>query len=318
MGCHHKTGTQLLDAFVRETARRFLEPIAFGTSYARKIPLSHVLREMGESYLSYVNICFEHQIDVPAESIRFLHFVRHPIRWIRSAFLYHKMGGPLEGIPWLRWRIFRLDGSSLSYHELLNCVDWKIGSIIEAIRSYPEIAGSARAADTSSDLRHRLQVSLEQFQLNFDHTARSIYEFLKLPPGEMEATLNAFAKMDISRMRSEELPSNITRSSISCEPVEVYLSQHSGIFKLYSDLAVPMGFVLDRPTAPSTSLLDEEILGMILKNKPFLLTHSQSMEAKAFLPSDKSQNEWRAVDRQQFGGGHLMMCEFIQAFLDKQ
>jgi hypothetical protein len=314
-GCHHKTGTQLLISVLRSGFPE--ENVGFGESNRRKLPLSIVLSNLSQAQMVYSNIWFEHTVDVPSENIRFLHFVRHPVKWIRSAYLYHRAGGALEAIPWLQWRVFKLHRQCVSYQEVLNCIDPALGLLIESVRSYPEIAGTARAAATSARLRYRMQVSLEQFQGNFTRMARSLYEFFGLQPERVTSSVEALSKHDLSPLRQDQMPPNVTRYDRDCESFERYLDRHPSFSRLYRELAGPMGFILGRPEG-SSPLIDDDILDSIIANTCWLLTDLDSSSAQECLQRDTSGHCWLAFAMQQFGeGGHLMMHGFIQKMLDR-
>src|SRR6266481_1475627 len=174
LGCHHKTGTHLLTPLIRAASDEFWDRrnVVWGRPDQRKLPLSKIV-EGYNRWFCYLNIWFEHEVDVPECSIRFLQFVRHPAKWVRSAFLYHKKGGPSEGTPWLKWRIFRISDRNVSYQELLNGLDEERGLMIEAIRCFPEIAGTSRSARSATSVRMRHQVTLEDFEHDFEGTLRA-------------------------------------------------------------------------------------------------------------------------------------------------
>ena len=134
LGCHHKTGSvlliQLMDRLLpRLNQKRRLNKIVSGSPMDRKAPLSGILNHY-RGCDCYVNLWFEHEIDVPSDSIRLLHFVRHPVKWVRSAYLYHKKGAPSDLIRWLDWRVFRFKGEELSYFEVLNRLDTDRKSVV--------------------------------------------------------------------------------------------------------------------------------------------------------------------------------------------
>src|SRR3984957_3307633 len=129
IGCHHKTGTTLLFKLGPIIAERLWrrDQLVVASSAIRKEPLSQVLERLAKDLRCYFNTWFEHGVDLPPSSIRFLHFVRHPVKWGRSAYLYHKRGGPAEGIRWLDWRVFKIGERQFSYCQLLNAVEEQFG-----------------------------------------------------------------------------------------------------------------------------------------------------------------------------------------------
>jgi glycosyltransferase involved in cell wall biosynthesis len=294
IGCHHKTGTNILTTLLNViSARHWLpERVARGRSDDRKLPLSRILESYPEPPSCYVGIWFEHEVDVPADSVRFLHFVRHPAKWVRSAYLYHRKGGPLECTAWLKWRVFRNGGRHISYHELLNEMAVEQGLLIEAVRCYPEVAGTARAASTSSHLLTRVQTSLEKFHTDFDSSVRSVCGFMGLDSGGSDEIADAMSRHDLSIRRPDELPSNVTRNSPEAARLERYLVEDPAFHRLYAQPAVQMGFALDSSSVRSESLLDDSVVEQILEAKPFC-SHTPSCR--------KPRSSFRGTRREAVG-----------------
>jgi glycosyltransferase involved in cell wall biosynthesis len=320
IGTHHKTGSNLLITLLKVIEAKHWLParVVRARPEERKLPLSGILKNYSAPLPCYVDTWFEHEVDVPEDSVRFLHFVRHPANWVRSAYLYHKKGGPSEAVPWLKWRLFRNGGQYISYHELLNGINDERGVLIEAVRSYPEIAGTARAAATSSHLLKRVQLSLEQFHSDFDSSIRSICEFLELDSERSEEITYAMTEHDFSKRHSDELPLNVTRNSSQAAYLERYLMEDPEFRRLYAQPGMEMGFPLDSNSVRSGSLLDKSIIDQILEAQTHLLTHPYVQDAQEVLQADTSGNLWLAYALQSFGqGGHLMMHQFIQRILDE-
>ena len=320
IACHHKTGSNLLIALLNELAARdyFPAQVMRGGWDERKLPLSLVLGRYASRPLWYLQTWFEHEIDVPADGIRFLHFVRHPIKWVRSAYLYHRRGGPSERVSWLKWRVFRLRSCQVSYCEALNSVSVERGLLIEAVRCYPEILGAARAASSSDHLLDRLRVSLEQFHRDFEPSVRSVCEFLGLDHPSAHEVTRAMAAHDLSRRRPDELPPNATSSSPEAAGCERYLAEDPAFHALYAQPAAQMGFGFEARSLRSESRLGSSVIGRALEAKEHLLVHPLSPQGQELLGQGQLGDHWVACALQSFGqGGHLMMHPFIQQILDE-
>jgi hypothetical protein len=319
VGCHHKTGTNLALKLLDVIASCLwggMKNVTGGRYTERKLPLSSVLKRCQGSNC-YLSIWFEHEIDVPPSSIRFLHFVRHPAKWVRSAYLYHKGTAVCDRVRWMEWRIFRRNHKQVSYIELLREVDDATGILLEAIRSYPEIAGTARAASTGARLAKRHRVSLEQFHDNFDSSVETLCAFVGLDTKNHKIE-HALRAHDISAKNTGERLANATRYSPRAEYLERYLLEDPGFRKLYDEPASQMGFSFDNGSLQSRSILGDVFVSRILDAKPHLLTHCDLAQAHQALGSDWLGSNWLTYALQTFGeGGHLMMYPFIQSFMDE-
>jgi hypothetical protein len=319
VGCHHKTGTLLLFNIGEAMMSRLWAADQFvsGTSNVRKQPLSRVLSTLPKTFRCYFNQWFEHEIDVDPASIRFLQLVRHPVTWVRSAYLYHRNGGPSEGVRWLDWRIFRLAQKQLSYCELLNEVDEDVGVSIEAVRSFPEIAGTARASRSARHLLAKRIVTLDQFESNFEVEMRSICGFAGLDSAATDEVMNSTRKYDIANRAARHKRPNVTRGSERAAQLESCLNEDAGFRHLYKQLAQDMGLDFDsHPSDRALLPLNQDLIRRILDAKEHLLRDAASEEAIEFLRSAPPEGLWLAYALQSFGeGGHLMMYEFIREML---
>lgn len=319
IGCHHKTGTTLLFKIGAAIAERLWrrDQLVVGSSAIRKQPLSKVLQSFGKDICCYFNPWFEHEVDLPSSNIRFLHFVRHPVKWVRSGYLYHKKGGPAESIRWLDWRVFRLGSRRLSYYELLNSVDEGMGASIEAVRSFPEIAGTARASYSSAGLTTKKILSLEHFQTDFNASVRSLGEFVGLDSAQINQVVLDMRAHDFSGPHHGLRP-NMTYKSESADRIESRLALDPGFRKLYTGLAEQMGFTWNRSAAePGCSCLSNVLIERILGFKDQLLMDAASPEAQESLRSPSSRDSWLAYALQSFGEGHLLMYDFIQQMIEQ-
>jgi hypothetical protein len=319
IGCHHKTGTEFLSNVLPILADQLWsrDYIIIGKSATRKLPLSQVLKSIRNDFRCYLNIWFEHEVDLPQTSVRFVHFIRDPIKWIRSAYLYHKKGGPSEGSRWLDWRVFRIGDRQLSYCELLNSVREEIGILIEAVRSFPEVAGTARASYSSNHLTMKKNMTLEQLQSEFDDNVISLCQFVGLNSTKINLVMDVIRKHDLSRMAPLAMPAHVTRGTDAADRLESYLIKDAGFMRLYTDIAGQMGFTIKRHwTQPMGSLLSDSFIDRILSARDFLLAGDFSTEMKQHLCADVPGTGWLAYALQSFGqGGHLMMYEFIQEMM---
>jgi hypothetical protein len=265
-----------------------------------------------------VNLWFEHEIDVPADSIRLLHFVRHPVKWVRSAYLYHKKGAPSDLIRWLDWRVFRCKGEQLSYCELLNRLDASLGLAIETVRAFPEIIGTARVARASSGLKYRQQLSLEQVHDSFDTTFAQLFTFLGFNKPDTDRLIGELRYLDLSLPRpSRPLPSNVTRTSAESPELERTLERDPSFAKLFVDAAKDMGFALSEEPRPASCILPETMVRALLDGKSHVTNPWQAAErTKEFMRDKDSDKWWPAYVLQVSGCGHLMMHSFIQQLLD--
>jgi hypothetical protein len=317
---HHKAGTNVLNDLLKRigrsiTEKRGLRNIVIGRSRDRKIPLSMILGSH-KGCDCYVNIWFEHPVDVPADSIRLLHFVRDPVKWVRSAYLYHKKGAPCDPLRWLDWKVFQHDGEPQSYFELLNRVDTNLGLSIEAIRSFPEILATAQVARTSSGLIHRQQISLEQLHEDFDETIRRLCMFVGFTEKEAGELVRELKYLDLSAAGT--LPVNVTRTDSASGELERTLAEDSSFAKLFGSAAEDMGFTLPRTHREASTLLPDTIVKELLEGRPHFLTSAYFAQwSKPFMQAQDSKTWWIAYGLQEIGVGHLMMHGFIQEMLDK-
>jgi len=318
IGCHHKTGTTLLFKLGPIIAERLWrrDQLVVASSAIRKEPLSQVLERLGKDLRCYFNPWFEHEVDLPPSSIRFLHFVRHPVKWVRSAYLYHKRGGPAEGIRWLDWRVFKIGERQFSYCQLLNAVEEQFGVFLEAVRCFPEIAGTARAAYSSAGLSMKRNITLEHFQTDFDASVRSLCEFAGLDPTQIGQIANRLRVYDSTN--PDHIPRlNVTHGSDSANRIEHCLSQDPGFRRLYAEPVKQMGFVWSESGASSeVSFLSDAFLDSILDIREQLLTDASSAKGQKFLCSASVRDSWLAFALQSFGEGHLLMHSFIQEMLE--
>ena len=321
LGCHHKTGSilliQLMDRLAPKlTQQGRLNRIVNGSPIDRKAHLSGILNHY-KGCDCYMNLWFEHEIDVPADSIRLLHFVRHPVKWVRSAYLYHKNGAPSDLIRWLDWRVFRLKGAQLSYCQLLNQLDTSLGLAIETVRAFPEIIGTARVARTSSHLASRLQLSLEQVHESFEVSIASFCTFVGFGKSETEKLIDEFKDLDLARQRQGSLPANVTRISPEAPELERALSQDPLFSRLFAAAAEDMGFQLSKEHLGARSILPERVVNELVDGKGHVSTHWQAAERmKDFMLRENGDKWWPAYVLQVPGCGHLMMHSFIQQLLD--
>lgn len=319
IGCHHKTGTKLLAQILKVVGNqlRLQGNIIIARSEERKLPFSFVLKKLPKS-CCYINTWFEHEMDVPASSVRFLHFVRHPADRIRSAYLYHAAGGPGEAVRWLDFRIFRVFDKAVSYYDLLNIVDDKTGLLIEAIRCYPEIAGTARAAHSSAHLTRKLEISLEQIATDFEGNIRAACEFMGLDKANARMAVEALKEHDISKKRKSDLPNHVTRFNPEAENLKNYLVGDPAFYRLYSQCIQQTGFECCPGQLRTSSRIDDDLLANILDNNSRLLTDFRTESARMDLRYNKALRNWLPYALQTFGeGGHLMMYEFLQTFIDR-
>jgi hypothetical protein len=319
LACHHKTGSCLLIQLVNKLAprlaqKRSLNRVIVGDPINRKLPLSVVLRQHPGCDL-YINQWFEHEVDVPADAVELVQFVRHPVNWVRSAYLYHKKGAPSEVIRWPDWRIFRWRGARLSYCELLSRVDTGLGLAIEAVRSFPEILGTASVARTSSALRHHQQFTLEEVQEDFDGTISRLCGFIGFnDPDEVAVELK---ELDLSRSCAGPLPANVTRTSSESAELERVLTDDPQFSRLYSQAAQEMGFQLSGNHEGKASILPAPIVQELLSGQGHLRTSWQTaQQANEFMRNSNSERWWATYALQVAGCGHLMMQGFIQEMLD--
>jgi hypothetical protein len=321
LGCHHKTGSVLLTQFMDRVGSRFtqklrLSKIVNGSPVDRKAPLSAILNHY-QNPDCYINLWFEHEIDVAPDSIRLLHFVRHPVKWVRSAYLYHKKGAPSDSVRWLDRRVFRLKEEQVSYCEVLNRVDSATGLAAEAIRSFPEIIGTALVARTSSCLTHRQQVSLEQLHADFDATMGLICALVGFDETDTSEIIAELKILDLSRASPGQMPQNVTRNSPNSQELERTLEGDPMFHKLFDSAASDMGFRFSEMPRQSRSILPEAIVTTLLNGTSHLCTPWQAVERdRDFMLDGDSITWWLTYALQVSGCGHLMMHSFIQQLLD--
>lgn len=318
IGCHHKTGTNLMGKLLRTLGQPVAEKwglhhLVRGRVEERKLPLSVILKRYPGCHC-YTNIWFEHEIDVPAESIRLLHFVRHPVKWVRSAYLFHRRGMS-QSERWLSWRVFRLHGEPIGYSDLLKKLDPTLGLAIEAVRSFPEIEGTARTARTSSRLNHRHRITLEQVDESFDGTVAGALGFIGFGGVEIDRLLANLKDHDLSRKSPEALPRNVTRNAPESAELEGILAEDPSFRRLYSGAAEAMGFGFPKALR-SGSLLSDEMVEALVAGKSHVLTNcAEAGEANQLMPPGEESRWWTAYALQSFGWGHLMMHGFIQSMI---
>jgi hypothetical protein len=293
-----------------------LSKIVSGSPIDRKDPFSRILKRF-KGCECYVNLWFEHEIDVAADSIRFAHFVRHPVKWVRSAYLYHKKGAPSDFIRWLDWRVFRWKGDQLSYCEVLNQLDPTLGLAIEAVRIFPEIIATARVARTCSHLVYRQQLSLEQVYDSFDETIARFCTFIGFRKSETDKLIDEFRDLNLALPRPGSLPANVTRNSSETPELERTLSRDRLFSRLFADAAEDMGFRLPEEQPRGRSILPEAIVNALLERRAHVDTHLQRAEwMKEFTRYEEADKWWAAYVLHGPGCGHLMMHNFIQQLLD--
>jgi hypothetical protein len=319
LACHHKTGSCLLIQLVNKLAARLgqkrrLNRVIVGDPINRKLPLSVVMKQHPACDL-YINQWFEHEVDVPADAVELAHFVRHPVKWVRSAYLYHKKGAPSEAIRWLDWRIFRWKGEQLSYCELLSRVDARLGLALEAVRCFPEILGTASVARSSWALRRRQQFTLEQVHEDFDGTISRLCGFMGLnEPGRPVGELKEF---DLASPSAGPLPPNVTRTSSESAELEAVLSDDPQFSRLFSQAAQEMGFQLSGNHEGKASILPAPVVDELLSGQGHLRTSWQTAQQKnEFMRQPDSEKWWATYALQVPGCGHLMMQGFIQEMMD--
>jgi hypothetical protein len=301
----------------RLTQKLRLSKIVNGSPVDRKAPLSAILNHY-QNPDCYVNLWFEHEIDVAPDGIRLLHFVRHPVKWIRSAYLYHKKGAPSDSVRWLDRRVFRLKKEQVSYCEVLNRVDSAMGLAAEAIRSFPEIIGTALVARTSSRLIHRQQVSLEQLHADFDATMGLICALIGFDNFDTSEIISELKILDLSQATSGQLPQNVTRNSPDSLDLERTLESDPMFHKLFDSAASDMGFRFSEVPQQSRSILPEAIVTTLLNGTSHLCTPWQAVEKDGdFMVNEEDSVKWWLTYALQVSGcGHLMMHSFIQQLLE--
>ena len=321
IGCHHKTGTCLLIQLLNKLGPRLIQKgrlgnIIMGNPIDRKLPLSSILNR--NRCGCYVNMWFEHEIDVPPDNIRFLHFVRHPTKWVRSAYLYHKKGAPSDLIRWLDWKVFCFNGAAASYFEVLNQVDSRLGLAIESVRSFPEIVGTACSARSSSSLVHCQRISLEQVHRDFGAAMAGLCSFLGFGQSEIAGIVAQLKHLDLSDSPPGSLPPNVTRRSANSAELEQTLGEDPQFAKLYAGAARDMGFHLAEPQSGSNSILPEGIVNALLEGISQVLLSWQTVErSDKFMREETTGQWWTSYALQVFGCGHLMMQGFIQRILEE-
>lgn len=323
VGAHHKTGSvlsweivKLLTEFV---GGRPKDAVRFADipNWLRKEPLSYAL-EHSPRALFRRNIWCEHQIDV--SGIKFLHFVRHPMPRIASGYLYHKRGAPTDVIRWPDWPIFDFRGRKC-YIELLNALDIREGLLVEAIRTYPEALGSARAYASAARLPagENLPVWLEHFEHRPLDSLTAIYKFVY---GDADGRLADFlAKAEsrdiVLREDSAAYRRHVTRNDTGRRTIEETIASSAEIARLYDDIARKMG------AAPMTSRGEQagplsDIFDDLKSKSHFLLMSPRSaQDSGEFWRDPAAGSIWQTFALSNFANGHLMMQPYIQALLSR-
>lgn len=344
IGVHHKTGTllaleiaKLLAQYISPDKINFEKSITSIPNSYRKLPLSSVLRSIPRSIIAY-NLWFEHEIDL--QGIKFLHFIRDPFTRIASAYLYHKRGAPSDYVRWVDWPIFEFGGPK-SYAELLNILDLNDGLIVEAIRTYPEAMGSARALESAS--RHipndYLPMWLNDFENNSKEALARIFRFMY---GQTDNRLSDFIMRASSgniilKQNSDAIQrGHVTRNDVDRSIIEETIGQSMEIIDLYKNIFKKMeaklttnkdtlglnipshqgrSFLTEYDGRPSTGyhiIREIQINIEILMSSPALLEHD-----KNFWKDACASKIWQSIALSNFGMGHLMMLPFIQRFVSQ-
>jgi hypothetical protein len=334
VGAHHKTGSllsweiaNLLIEFIpeRPTDAAYVADLP---NWMRKLPLSYALRHSPKALFAR-SMWFEHQIDV--SGIKFLHFVRHPMPRLASAYLYHKRGAPTDAMRWADWRIFDFNGRK-SYVEVLNALDVREGLLVEAIRTYPEAVGSTRAYASGARLPagQNLPVWLDRF---VDRPLDSLSAIFQFVYGDADSRLGDFLAQAESRqiVLKDDSPTvhrgHVTRNDASRRTVEATIASSAEIARLYADIVQTMGAP---PTTSSTvtgadaALLaepDSNISDIFddVKSKThfFSLSPGKVQGSEKFWRDPDASSIWQTFALSNFANGHLMMQPFIQALLSR-
>lgn len=324
VGVHHKTGTALATEIVKlisdtgslksEAADR---PIASISNHYRKLPLSKALQLVPKAKI-IANIWFEHEIDI--SELIFLHFVRNPLTRIASAYLYHRRGAPNDPIRWVDWAIFEFHGEKRSYRKILNELSFADGVLVEAIRTYPEATGTARAFRSSLSLpaEDRLIIWLDEFEDDPAKSLTSIFDlFFDKDPDRLGVFLlkaksrNIILNYDSAARRN----GHITKTDDNRKIVEELIVNSPEINFLYGSVMQDMN-ILAAPKDPNLGSQIFDLLNEIELSKRYLMMHPEVASLDRHFWNDRNtSNLWQTLTLSNFGCGHLMMYPFIQRFI---
>lgn len=323
VGVHHKTGTALAMEIVKlisdtgslkwETAER---PVTSIPNHYRKLPISRTLQLVPKAKI-VVNMWFEHEIDT--SEIVFLHFVRNPLVRITSAYLYHRRGAPNDPVRWVDWAIFDFHGKK-SYRELLNELSFADGVLVEAIRTYPEAIGSARAFKSSLSLpvENRLTFWLDEFEEDPTQSLKSIFDlFFDNDPDRLSLFLLQSKSRNIVLDANSEanIDGHVTKTDDNRTVAEKLIVNSPEINCLYGTVMQDMNISLTQPSPqPGSQILD--LLNEIKLSREYLMVHPEIASLNPHFWSDRNtSNLWQTLTLSNFGCGHLMMYPFIQRFI---
>jgi hypothetical protein len=334
VGAHHKTGSvlswEIVNLLIEFIPGRPADAVRVTDlpNWMRKLPLSYALKHSPKAVFAR-SMWFEHEIDVPG--IKFLHFVRRPMPRLASAYLFHKRGAPTDAMRWADWRIFDFNGRK-SYVEVLNALDVRDGLLVEAIRTYPEAVGSARAYASAAGLPadQNLPVWLDRFEDRPLDSLSAIFQFVY---GDADSRLGDFLAKAESRQivlkddSSALRRGHVTRNDASRRTVEATIGSSAEIAHLYADIAQKMG---PSPTTSPTlaggepgllAELDSNISDIFddIKSKTHILSLSPGrvQSSKKFWRDPDASAVWQTFALSNFANGHLMMQPFIQTLLSR-
>lgn len=327
IGAHHKTGATLAWSMIRLLARHVPKavrgeenPAARLHNSTRKLPLSLALGTVQKKPIVY-SIWFEHAFDV--RGVRFLHFVRHPQSCLASAYLYHKRGAPSDPLRWIEWPIFAFNGPK-SYVALLNAVDPADGIMLEAIRTYPEALGSARAASSGARLlgTDYMPIWLDDFDKDPLRPLAAIFHFVcgDDAPG-LDAFLAAARSGDVilGPGSAAVARGHVTRHDAARSIVEKAIAESPAIARLYGPVFRQMGLAEPAP-APQAAAAGSGLPGLLAdieRHAPLLVTSPDILKDQpGFWRAPISPRGWQSFALSNVGNGHLMMYPFMQAYLD--
>ena len=324
VGVHHKTGTALAMEIVKlisdtgslkwETAERSVTSIP---NHYRKLPISRTLQLVPKAKI-VVNMWFEHEID--KSEIVFLHFVRNPLVRITSAYLYHRRGAPNDPVRWVDWAIFDFHGQKKSYRELLNELRFADGVLVEAIRTYPEAIGSARAFRSSLSLpaEDRLIVWLDEFEEDPTQSLKSIFDlFFDNDPDRLSLFLLQSNSRNIvlNANSAANRDGHVTKTDDNRTVVEKLTVNSPEINFLYGTVMQDMSISLTQP-GPQLGSQIFDLLNEIKLSRKYLMVHPEIASLDPHFWSDRNTtNLWQTLTLSNFGCGHLMMYPFIQRFI---
>ncbi len=326
VGAHHKTGSSLATRIVSLLAD-CVPPTSFGMKNEpaylqcafRKLPLSLALKTVPRRIITSSQ-WFEHRIDVT--EIKFLHFVRDPLACIASAYLYHMRGAPNDNIKWTEWAIFQFAGQK-SYREVLNALSLADGVFLEAIRTYPEAMGTARAfASATARLQpdNRLAIWLDAFEARPLKHLNDILRFVCGPAHpDREAFLQrAQAEDIILHTGSRAIKSgHVTRNDPARGAVDRAITSSTSIRRLYDVVIRRMG-LHKPPMDVDANHQAEDIIDDIARNTPLLMTSPLLVEQNPGFWTDRAAAQaWQCLALSTVGNGHLMMYPFMQRYISR-